>query len=134
MQSRLSSFIESMANVFIGYVLSLAVQIVVYLMFGATFTFMQNIKIGLVFMVVAIVRSYFLRRYFNARIHAAALRLAGTNTPFNGAYAHRAARAPYRLSVQAPPRITRTLQPVRAVYSALVQVRRKTQNSDTPRD
>lgn len=77
MQSRLSSFIESMANVLIGYVVSLLVQLVVYPLFGATFTFAQNIQIGLIFMAVAIVRSYVIRRWFNARIHAAALRLAG---------------------------------------------------------
>ena len=77
MQSRLSSFIESMANVFIGYVVSLLVQLVVYPLFGASFSFMQNIQIGLIFMAVAIVRSYIIRRWFNARIHAAAVRLAG---------------------------------------------------------
>lgn len=77
MQSRLSSFIESMSNVLIGYVASLLVQLVVYPLFGATFTFAQNIQIGLIFMAVSIVRSYVIRRWFNARIHAAALRLAG---------------------------------------------------------
>jgi hypothetical protein len=66
-----------MANVLIGYVVSLLVQLVVYPLFGATFTFAQNIQIGLIFMVVAIVRSYVIRRWFNARIHAAALLLAG---------------------------------------------------------
>jgi len=34
MQSRLSSFIESMANVLIGYFVSLLVQLIVYPMFG----------------------------------------------------------------------------------------------------
>lgn len=77
MQSRLSSFIESMANVLIGYFVSLLVQLVVYPLYGATFTFSQNIQIGLIFMAVAIVRSYVIRRWFNARIHAAALKLAG---------------------------------------------------------
>lgn len=77
MQSKLSSFIESMANVIIGYFVSLAVQLLAFPLFGATFTFAQNIQIGLIFMVVAIVRSYVIRRWFNARIHAAAMRLAG---------------------------------------------------------
>jgi len=77
MQSRLSSFIESMVNVLIGYFVSLLVQLVVYPLYGATFTFSQNIQIGLIFMAVAIVRSYVIRRWFNARIHAAALKLAG---------------------------------------------------------
>ena len=66
-----------MANVLIGYFVSLLVQLAVYPLYGATFTFRQNVEIGLIFMVVAIVRSYVIRRWFNARIHAAALRLAG---------------------------------------------------------
>lgn len=66
-----------MANVLIGYFVSLFVQLAVYPLYGATFTFRQNVEIGLIFMVVAIVRSYVIRRWFNARIHAAALRLAG---------------------------------------------------------
>ena len=66
-----------MVNVLIGYFVSLLVQLAVYPLYGATFTFRQNVEIGLIFMVVAIVRSYVIRRWFNARIHAAALRLAG---------------------------------------------------------
>ncbi|MBC3927806.1 hypothetical protein [Undibacterium sp. CY21W] len=76
-QSRLSSFIESMANVLISYFLSLAVQLVVYPAFGAQFTFSQNIYIGLIFAAVSTVRSYVIRRWFNKKIHAAAMRLAG---------------------------------------------------------
>lgn len=77
MQSKLSSFIEPMVNVLIGYFISLLVQLAVYPMYGATFTFRQNVEIGLIFMAVAIIRSYVIRRWFNTRIHAAALRLAG---------------------------------------------------------
>jgi len=77
MQSRLSSFIESLVNVLIGYLLSLAVQLVVYPAFGAQFTFTQNVYIGLIFAVVSTVRSYVIRRWFNKKIHAAAMRLAG---------------------------------------------------------
>lgn len=77
MQSKLSSFIESMANVLIGYFVALIVQLVVYPFYGATFSLRQNVEIGLIFMVVAIVRSYVIRRWFNAKIHAAAQRMAG---------------------------------------------------------
>ena len=68
MQSRLHSFIESWANTLIGYFLNLIVQLLVYPLFGATFTFGQNIEIGLIFMAVSIARSYCLRRWFNSRI------------------------------------------------------------------
>jgi hypothetical protein len=76
-QSRLQSLIEAWANTLIGYFINLAVQLVVYPFYGATFTFGQNIQIGLVFMVVSIARSYALRRWFNARLHKAAQALAG---------------------------------------------------------
>jgi len=65
MQSRFQSLIEAWANTIIGYFINLAVQLVVYPFYGATFTFWENIKIGLIFMVVSIARSYVLRRAFN---------------------------------------------------------------------
>lgn len=65
MQSRLQSFLEAWANTIIGYFINLAVQLVAYPFYGATFTFGQNIQIGLIFMVVSIARSYVLRRAFN---------------------------------------------------------------------
>lgn len=76
-QTPLSSFIEAMLNTLIGYFLNLGVQLVVYPWFGATFTFGQNIQIGLIFMVVSISRSYVIRRWFNSRLRAAAQSLAG---------------------------------------------------------
>ena len=68
MQSRLHSFIEAWSNTFFGYFLNLAVQLVVYPLYGATFTFSQNIQIGLIFMAVSITRSYALRRFFNKKV------------------------------------------------------------------
>lgn len=65
MQSRIQSLIEAWANTIIGYFINLAVQLVVYPFYGATFTFGQNVQIGLIFMVVSILRSYGLRRAFN---------------------------------------------------------------------
>lgn len=65
MQSRIQSLLEAWANTIIGYVINLGVQLVVYPFYGATFTFGENIQIGLIFMVVSIIRSYGLRRAFN---------------------------------------------------------------------
>lgn len=67
MQTRIQSLIEAWANTIIGYFINLAVQLVVYPLYGATFTFGQNIQIGLIFMAVSIARSYALRRAFNSR-------------------------------------------------------------------
>lgn len=68
MQSRLHSFIEAWSNTIIGYFVNLLVQLVVYPLYGATFTFSQNIQIGLIFMAVSITRSYALRRFFNKKV------------------------------------------------------------------
>jgi membrane protein implicated in regulation of membrane protease activity len=80
-QTRLGSLIEALLNTLIGYFLNLGVQLVVYPFFGATFTFGQNIQIGLIFMVVSISRSYVIRRWLNQRLHAAAQHLAQRAAP-----------------------------------------------------
>ena len=72
MQTRLQSLIEAWANTIIGYLINLGVQLIVYPIYGATFTFSQNIQIGLIFMAVSIARSYALRRAFNAMHRRAA--------------------------------------------------------------
>ena len=66
-----------MLNTLIGYFLNLGVQLVVYPFYGATFTFGQNIQIGLIIMVVSITRSYVIRRWANGRLRSAAQALAG---------------------------------------------------------
>lgn len=66
MQSRIQSMIEAWANTLLGYLINLGVQLLVYPFYGATFTLGQNVQIGLIFMAVSIVRSYALRRAFNA--------------------------------------------------------------------
>ena len=70
-QSRTHSVIEAVANTFLGYWINIGVQLVVYPFYGATFTFQQNIEIGLIFMVVSFARSYALRRWFNGFIRKA---------------------------------------------------------------
>jgi hypothetical protein len=66
-QTRLQSLIEAWSNTIIGYFVNLGVQLVVYPFYGATFSFGQNIQIGLIFMAVSIMRGYLMRRYFNTR-------------------------------------------------------------------
>lgn len=74
-QSKKSSLVEAIMNTAIGYFLSLAVQFIVYPAYGATFTFGENIQIGLIFMVVSLIRSYVIRRWFNDMIHRAAQKI-----------------------------------------------------------
>lgn len=60
----------------IGFVMSLVLGYVVYPMFGHTFTLAQNVGITAIFTIASIARGYVVRRWFNRRLHAAALRMA----------------------------------------------------------
>jgi hypothetical protein len=65
-QSRLMSLVESIANVAVGYGLALATQVVVFPLFGITATLPEHLAIGAAFTGVSILRSYALRRLFEA--------------------------------------------------------------------
>lgn len=63
-QSRLMSLAEAVANVIVGYTAAVVTQILIFPIFGLHATLAQNLKLGLVFTVVSIGRSYALRRLF----------------------------------------------------------------------
>ena len=65
-QSRLMSLAESLANVLVGYGVAVLTQLVVFPLFGLVVTVTENLLIGLIFTAVSIVRSYALRRGFEA--------------------------------------------------------------------
>ena len=65
-QSRLMSLVESLANVLVGYGVAVATQMLVFPLFGLVVTATENMLIGLIFTAVSIVRSYALRRGFEA--------------------------------------------------------------------
>ena len=65
-QSRLMSLVESLANLLVGYGVAVATQMAVFPLFGLAVTVTENLSIGLIFTVVSIVRSYALRRGFEA--------------------------------------------------------------------
>ena len=60
-QSRLMSLVESVANVIVGYGVAVVTQILIFPVFGLQITLAQNLKMGAVFTVVSIARSYILR-------------------------------------------------------------------------
>lgn len=66
MQSRVMSAIEAIANVFIGYLVSVAANILILPLFGYDVSVADSFAIGLAFTAVSLVRSYILRRIFNA--------------------------------------------------------------------
>ena len=76
-QTRIGSLIESVMNIIIGYGVALASQIILFPMFGIHVSLTTNLWIGLWFTIISLVRSYIIRRWFNARLHTAAMMLAG---------------------------------------------------------
>jgi hypothetical protein len=61
------SLVESVANVLVGYIVAVTTQYLVFPLFGLHATLSQNLMIGLIFTGVSLVRSYLLRRAFEAR-------------------------------------------------------------------
>lgn len=75
-QTRLGSLIESCINTAIGFVVSLGLSAAVFPMFGHSFTFAQNLGITAVFTIASVARGYVVRRWFQAKLHRAAQRMA----------------------------------------------------------
>jgi len=67
MQSRWMSLVESVTNVLVGYIVAVVTQVLVFPLFGWHATLSENLMIGLIFTGVSLVRSYVLRRAFEAR-------------------------------------------------------------------
>lgn len=65
-QSRRMSFAEAVTNTAIGYLVALLTQLIAFPLVGVQASMGQNLTIGLVFTGVSIVRSYVLRRVFEA--------------------------------------------------------------------
>jgi hypothetical protein len=71
-QSRWMSLVEAVTNVLVGYGVAVATQWLVFPLFGLHATLQDNLVIGLIFTVVSLIRSYLLRRAFEAwRIESA---------------------------------------------------------------
>lgn len=75
-QSKLSSLIESLINILIGYVVALLSQLLIFPMVGIHISLSTNFEIGAWFTVISLVRSYVIRRWFNSMIRNSAKRLA----------------------------------------------------------
>lgn len=75
-QTRLGSLIEACVNVLIGFGVALASQLLIFPLVGIHVSLSTNLEIGAWFTVISIARSYIVRRWFNARLHAASQRVA----------------------------------------------------------
>ena len=75
-QTKLGSLIEAFINVAIGFAINFVANMLIFPMFGFHISPAANFAMGLIYTVISVIRSYTIRRWFNARIHAAALRMA----------------------------------------------------------
>ena len=64
MQSRWMSFMEAATNIVVGYGLAVLTQILVFPLFGLSVSLGENLRIGIVFTLLSITRSFALRRAF----------------------------------------------------------------------
>jgi hypothetical protein len=79
-QTRLGSLIEVCINILIGFSINWVANLWILPLYGFHITGSQAFSMGLIFTVISVVRGYLIRRYFNARLHAAAQALARVAT------------------------------------------------------
>lgn len=65
-QSRKGSAIETAANITVGWVVSYILNYILLPHYGVAVSFWDNFEIVSVFTVASIIRSYSMRRFFNA--------------------------------------------------------------------
>lgn len=68
MQTKLGSFVESWVNIVVGYGVNFTANMLILPLFGFNISVAQNIVLGGLYTVISLVRSYFIRRWFNYRI------------------------------------------------------------------
>lgn len=76
-QSPRSSIIEAWFNIVIGFTINFVANLLIFPLIDAHLTLYQNFWMGWIYTSISILRQYAIRRWFNSRLHAAALRLAG---------------------------------------------------------
>ena len=65
-QSRLMSMVEAITNVVVGYGVAVVTQILIFPVFGLQTTLGENLAMGGIFTIVSLLRSFALRRLFEA--------------------------------------------------------------------
>jgi hypothetical protein len=69
MQTKKQSFLESLINVIVGYLISLLSLFIIFPILGIQSSTGKNLVITLYFTLISIARSYIFRRYFNKKIN-----------------------------------------------------------------
>lgn len=75
-QSKLGSLYEACINVAIGFGINYVANLLILPMFGFHISLLGNLYMGLIYTVISVARSYVIRRWFDEKIHRAAMHLA----------------------------------------------------------
>jgi hypothetical protein len=75
-QTKLGSLIEALFNIAIGFAINFLANMAILPLIGFHISASQNLFIGVIYTLISVARQYTIRRWFNARLHAAAQRLA----------------------------------------------------------
>jgi hypothetical protein len=76
-QTRLGSLIEVCINILIGFAINWCMNLIILPLYGFDIKPGAAFSMGLVFTAISVVRGYVIRRWFNAKLHHMAQRLAG---------------------------------------------------------
>lgn len=77
-QTRLGSLIEAVINVVIGFGINFTANMFIFPLFGFHITPGANFVLGMIYTLISVVRSYAVRRWFNARLHKLASAMASS--------------------------------------------------------
>ena len=75
-QTRLGSLIEVCINIAIGFTINFVMNLTIFPLFGWNISLGENLLLGVIYTVVSVIRGYVVRRWFERRIHDAAMRIA----------------------------------------------------------
>lgn len=76
-QTRLGSLIEVCINILIGFWINFFMNLIIFPFFGFHISLSDNLLMGIIYTGISVARGYVVRRWFEARIHAMSLRMAG---------------------------------------------------------
>lgn len=65
-QSRRASFAEAWTNIFVGFSVNYVANLLIFPLFGMHIGLAANFVMGLIYTAISLVRSYALRRIYNA--------------------------------------------------------------------
>lgn len=68
MQTKKQSFLESLTNTAVGFIISLASTFVIFPLVGYESTPFKNLVVTVFFTVISIIRGYVIRRWFNKKL------------------------------------------------------------------